>query len=508
MADAMTRLKLLWDQMGMSQRVIFLSLSGAILVTLLLFFTWLGKEDFVVLYSNLEPQDSAKVIEVLQKQNVAYKLGANGSVSVPAGSVNETRVKLAGEGVPSGGGSGYELFDNQGIGVSEFSQNVNFKRALEGELARSISSIQGVDKARVHIVLPQQALFEEERQEASASVVLELARVGTLRPAQVQAVQRMVASGVEGLAPENVTILDSFGNLISREYDEIAGLSSAQLDLKRQVETYLSRKAQGTLESVLGAGTSIVRVDAILDFEKVERTREVIDPENAVILSEQRDQVTKENEGETSESSTTNYEFNRMVENILGSTGNISKLNVAILIDGSYTQGADGKPVYQPRSSQELDGYRKVVENIVGLDSERGDRIEVLNVKFHEPSLPASSGFLSSPLMDKVPSILNKLLFIAALLLLFAIFRKMGVKLVESVSVEAGKAQVVGATSPASRIRPDGSSNDEYVDALDPNDINQDAKRKIKMEEQAKSLAIEKPEEVARLIKTWMTTKS
>ncbi len=504
MADTITKFRELWNQMGTSQRLIFLSLSGAILVTLLLFFTWLGREDYTLLYSNLSTQDSARVIELLQKKNVEYRVTNGGSgIMVQASRLGEMKVVLAGEGLPTGGITGYELFDNQGIGVSEFTQNLNFRRALEGELARSIGTLNGVEKARVHLVIPKPALFKEDRQEPSASVVLNLARPGALRADQVQAVQRLVASSVEGLTSEQVTILDSFGTLLTREFGgEVAGLSSAQLELKQEVEIYLARKAQGTLESVLGAGAALVRVNAELDFEQVERTREVVDPEFAVVLSEQRDQTTRENDGENTESSTVNYEFNRMVENIIGSTGTVKKLSVAVLIDGTYTE-EEGASEYVPRSPQELEGYRKVVENIVGLESERGDKIEVLNVRFSDTSLPeGGGGFMGGGIMQKLPGLTNRLLFIAALLFLLATLRKMGGQLADSVSRAIPTSAGSGAEGVAG-----GSRNSVDAEDLVGQDTLSQAERQMKMEEQAKALAMEKPEDVAQLVKTWMQAK-
>ena len=323
MANMMTRLRELWDVMGSSQKVLFASLTGAVLLTLILFFTWLGREDFTLLYSNLEPSESARVIEILQKRSVDYRvtMGGNG-IMVPAARVGELKVLMAGEGLPTGGVTGYELFDGQGLGVSEFTQNINYRRALEGELSRSIASISAVEKARVHLVIPKQALFQDEQQDPTASVIVNLVRPGALRAEQVQAVQRLVSGSVEGLAPDNVTLLDSFGTLLSREGgSDAAGLSSAQLEIKQEVESYLGRKAQSTLESALGMGTALVRVNAELDFERVELTREVVDPETSAVLSEQRNQSSNEGDGAVTESSTVNYEFNRMVESIIGSTG-------------------------------------------------------------------------------------------------------------------------------------------------------------------------------------------
>ncbi len=491
----MTRLRELWELMGTSQKVLFASLSGAVLLTLIVFFTWLGREDFTLLYSNMAPEESARIIEILQKRNVDYRVTMSGNgIMVPAARVGELKVTMAGEGLPTGGVTGYEIFDGQGLGVSEFTQNINYRRALEGELSRSISSISAVVKARVHLVIPKQALFRDEQQQPSASVILNLIRPGALRAEQVQAVQRLVSGSVEGLSPENVTLLDSFGTLLSREGgSDVAGLSSAQLEIKQEVESYLGRKAQSTLESALGMGTALVRVNADLDFERVERTREVVDPETSAVLSEQRNQSTNEGGGEATESSTVNYEFNRMVESIIGSTGGVKKLMVAVMIDGVYSTDDAGEVTYAPRNAQELEGYRKIVENIVGLSKERGDKIEMLNVRFQEPVLPEPGGMAG--ILDSAPSLLNKVLVVLALLFLLGTFRKLSGQLVSGLPA----SRVVSGEAKASSSRGGGSAAAAIGDK---------AGRGLEVEEQARALALDKPEEIAQLVRTWMHARS
>lgn len=497
MANMMARMRELWELMGTSQKVLFLSLAGAVLATLLIFFTWLGREDYTLLYSNLGPEESARVIEQLQKKNVDYRVSSGGNgIMVPAGMVGELKVLMAGEGLPTGGVSGYELFDNQGLGVNEFTQNINYRRALEGELSRSISTINGVEKARVHLVMPKQALFREDQREPSASVVVNLLRPGALRPDQVQAVQRLVAGSIEGMQPDQVTLLDSFGTLLSRDGgSDAVGLTSSQLEIKQDVETYLARKAQGTLESVLGPGAAIVRVNAELDFEQVERTHEVVDPETSAVLNEQRNQSSNEGDGQVTESSTTSYEFNRMVESIVGSTGGIRKMTVAVLIDGVYSESETGEVTYTPRNAQELEGYRKVVENIVGLESSRGDKIEMLNVRFQETEMPEASAVTG--ILDKAPPILNKLLVVIALLFLLGTFRKLSGQLVTGLP---GSRESSRGFNVAMEQASEGGSASEGISGQ--------VSKSLEMEEQARALALERPEDIAQLVRTWMHARS
>lgn len=499
MASTFARMRELWGLLGTSQRVVFLSVAGAVLATLLIFFAWLGREEYTLLYSDLGPEESARVIELMQKRNVEYRITNGGSgLMVPASQIGELKVAMAGEGLPTGGIAGYELFDDQGLGVSEFTQNLNYRRALEGELARSIGTISGIEKARVHLVMPKPALFKNEQQPTTASVVLNLARPGALRADQVEAIQRLVAGSVEALTPDQVTILDSFGTLLSRDgTNDVSGLSSAQLEIKQEVENYLSRKAQSTLESVLGGGTALVRVNADLDFEKVERTREVVDPETSAIVNEQRNQMQRESDGETSESSTVQYQFNRMVENIVGATGTIRKLTVAVLIDGVYSEGTDGAPQYAPRSAQELEGYRKIVENIVGLDGARGDKIELLNVRFQENVPPAGGGV--GMWLEHAPQLFKGLLVVLALVFLMFTFRRLSGQLVAGLAGTPRAGREAGRGGEPSRSGAGGSAA-EGVGGL--------ASNAIEMEQQARALALEKPEDIAQLVRTWMHARS
>jgi flagellar M-ring protein FliF len=499
------KMRELWGQLEAGQKIILLSLSGAMIVTLVVFFAWLGQEDFTLLYSNLSPEESSRVIESLQKRGVDYRVSSGGAgVMVPARQVSELKVFMAGEGIISNGPVGYEIFDNQGIGVSEFTQNLNYQRALEGELSRSIGGLRGVETARVHLVIPKPALFKEERKNPTASVVLELGRPGLFDRGQVDAVQRMVSSSVEGLEANQVVVLDNFGTLLSGESnDDVAGLSNTQLELKQKVESYLAGKAQSSLEEVMGYGRALVRVNADLDFEQVESTREIVDPEVSAVISEVRSAETDEATGGNIESSTVNYEFNRVVENIIGSVGTVDRLSVAVLLDGKYEEDEEGNAVYQPLEQATLDGYRKIVESIVGYDVDRGDKIEVLNMPFDNlPMVVTEKGIFGLPVPRNVSNIVNRVLFFAGLGFLLLLFRKMGIRMAESlgrmpVAAAAGVEEIKEVVAP--------KKEREHLENADWDDLMSDqAYKDLHMEEQAKNLAMDKPEEIAQLVRTWM----
>ena len=260
---------------------------------------------------------------------------------------------------------------------------------------------------------------------------------------------------------------------------------------------------------MLGSSKALVRVNAKLDFEQVDRTREIVDPEVTAVLSEQRNATTREADGENIETSTTNYEFNRMVENIIGATGTIQKLTVAVMIDGNYS-GAGEEVQYAPRSPQELEGYRKIIENIVGLDAERGDKIEVMNVQFSDNALPETAGgLMNNPLLKKLPDFLNKILFVVALFFLLITFKKMAGQLVENLTLPGMAGAGAGDRSAGGGGGLPGNAVEEELiieDMVDAAAVAQ-SERQLKMEEQAKAMAIEKPEEVAQLVKTWMSAR-
>jgi flagellar M-ring protein FliF len=501
MGNAMKQIQKLWSQLETGQRVIFFAVLSAVLLTLVIFFTWLGSEDYTQLYSNLSPEETSRVIEVLQSRSVDYRLTGGGSgVTVPGSRIAEMRVEMAKQGIPDSGVVGYEIFDEQGLGVSEFTQNLNYSRALEGELSRSITLLRGIDQARVHLVIPKPALFKEDRRDPSASVVLGLSRPKGVAGAQVMAIQQMISSAVEGLEDGNVTVLDGYGNLLSREEeDELTGLSNSQLALKQDVESYLSRKAENTLESVLGSGSAIVEVNADLDFEKVERTSEIVDPESATILSEVRTEEKSDETGQSTESSTVNYEFNRTVESVIGSVGGIRNLSVAILVDGKYAEDDDGQMAFSALGPRELEGYRKIVENIVGFSPDRGDRIEILSVPFQQAPLPvAETGILAWPIFQDIPGLIQKIIFMAGMLFLLLILRNIAGKL-SSEEVSTRTAAPEPALQPAaSTPQENPASWDELV--------SEKAQQDMMLEEQARALAMEKPEEIAQLVRTWIHT--
>lgn len=296
-------------------------------VALIMLITWANQPTFGVLFSNLEAQDASKIIDKLKAQSVPYQIGDGGkALLVPKDKVYELRLQLAGQGLPQTSVVGYEIFDKPSFGMTDFTQKVNFKRALEGELEKTILQLDEVEGANVHIVIPEKALFESEQKKTTASVFLKMKDGAHLSMEEIGGVQRLVAASVEGLDAGDVTIVDSRGNLLSQKTDGLEALTSAQYDMQGKVESYLSAKAQTMLDGVLGPGNAIVRVNAQLDFSQAQKTTEAFDP-NTVVLSEQNMQEHSSVPGDTSSNNSlrtntvTNYDVGKTVEKIVGTMG-------------------------------------------------------------------------------------------------------------------------------------------------------------------------------------------
>jgi flagellar M-ring protein FliF len=338
----MAAVRQIWERLTLNQRLLMGTIGGAFVLAVVLFMSWARQPDYTVLYANVAPEDAGEIVDQLQSQGIPHKLSDGGrTILVPSKHVYESRLDLAVQGLPESGSVGYEIFDRTGLGVTDFVQRLNYQRALEGEIGRSIQSLNEVRSARVHIVLPEESLFVADQKEATASVVLRLR--GSLSQGQVSGITRLVAASVEGLLPVNVTVVDTFGNLLSRpnEGDSFAAVSSRQHELKTQVEGHLRQKVTTMLEGVLGRGKVVAQIDADLDFERIERTVESYDSDTPAVRSEQRIKGSEE-EGAKSENILTNYELSKTLEHIVSPVGGIQKLTAAVLVDGVYEIGEDG----------------------------------------------------------------------------------------------------------------------------------------------------------------------
>ena len=397
-----------------------------------------ARSDYAVLYNDLSAQDAGKIAEKLKEIKVQYKLEDGGStILVPKDQVYETRIQLASEGLPESNMVGYEIFDNTNLGMSDFVQKLNYRRAMEGELARTINSLEEVKSSRVHIVIPEKALFKEDQKEPTASVTLQLKPGKTISNASILGIQNLIAKSVEGLNPDNVTIIDNRGKIISQEAidkNSIAGLTASQQQMQMQTDQYLTQKVQSMLDNVLGAENSSAKVTSDLNFTQIERTITDYDPNRQVVRSEQniteKSQATDSlnfpavNSSKDQSNTITNYEIPQTVERIINEVGNINRITVSVLVNGK-TQIVEKNGTktleYTPRTPEELEQLTLAVKNAVGFDPLRNDQISVLNVPFdnsyYEELLKENKPV---PFMEKPEN--QKLILLLAIILISIFF--------------------------------------------------------------------------------------
>ncbi len=437
-----------WTDKSMAQRILL----GGLLVSLLIAFFgmifWMNKVDYRVLYSQLYQEDASSVVNYLQKENIPYQITDSGTtIMVPSDMVYEARLKLAGEGSLHGQGIGFELFDENKIGQTNFVQGINYQRALQGELSRTISELSEVDNARVHLVLPNKSLFVEEQAPPSAAIMLKLKGGRSLGPQQVQAIVNLVSTSVEGMTPEHITLADSRGKILyePKTDTDIAGLSSTQLEYQMGMQRNLEQRIEQLLLPIVGPGRVIARVNADLDFDRTTIRKEIFDPKSAVVRSEVKSEEESKGsanvdggtpdpnyQGENDRtaagtaqesirtSSTTNFDINKEEQQIISQVGSVKRLSVAVLVDGKYTQQQDGTYAFEPLAAEQMEQIRQLSQRAVGFDETRGDAIEVSSISFGEPI-----GAEQPPLLDVASryfQLLGKPLLNTLIILLFLLF--------------------------------------------------------------------------------------
>jgi flagellar M-ring protein FliF len=381
-----------FNRLTSSQKIMLGSVTAAVIIVIVLLVNVLNRPSFAMLYSNLNPEDASKIVVKLKERNVPYQLEDGGkSVLVPKLQVYDLRLAFAGEGLPQSSVIGYEIFDRTNLGVSDFVQRINYRRALEGEIARTILKLDEVEGARVHIVVPDKALFKEDEKSATASVVLKLKSSKPLKREIIQGIAHLVSSSVEGLESNDVTIVDSKGLMLSEnsKQNSLTSLSSTQYEMQQKIETYLSNKAQSLVEGAIGTGNVKVQVNAELDFRQVDRTLEQYDPEKTAIRSEQ---VSEEKSAmsdslppSSRSSAVTNYEVNKSIEHIVESVGAVKRLSVAAMVNGNKkTTEKEGQKTseYIPRTSEEMNQLTDIIKRAVGFSLQRGDEVSVVNMQF------------------------------------------------------------------------------------------------------------------------------
>lgn len=388
-------------------------------VLLLVFFAFLilrvSAPNMELLYRDLSPADASQIVNRLEDQQVQYQLLNGGTeILVPADQVNRMRLSMAENGLPAGGSVGYEVFDNSdGFGATSFEQNINHVRALEGELARTIASIQSIQQARVHLVLPKRQMFSRETQEASASIAVKMAG-GELKPEQVVAIQHLVSAAVPQLQPSKVSIIDERGRLLARgdgEQQSSTFLTQTADEMRIRTESRLRNTIEDLLSRSLGYGEVRAEVAVEMNFNKITTADERFNPDERVIRSSQtieENSTNSETEGtdpvtlqnnlpdpnlggaggpgtqsqETRSEETVNYEISKTTTTQIKEIGEISRVTVAVLVDGTYTTDENGEQLYQERSPEDLEKIAALVRSAIGYDPQRSDQVEVINMQF------------------------------------------------------------------------------------------------------------------------------
>lgn len=485
----------MFSKFSINQRMIILVALAGSIAGLIAIMLWTQQPDMQVLFTHLGSEDAAAIIDKLKETKVPYETTGGGStVLVPSDQVHDLRLQLATQGLPHGGGVGFEIFDKTSIGMSEFVQKLNYRRALQGELARTIAQMPEVERARVHLAIPERRLFASEQEKARASVIVTLRGGQQLSPSQVQGVIHLVSSSVEGLQSRDVTVVDGHGRLLSATAtDETAGLTNTQLDYQRSIEKDIETRIQTMLERIVGPNKAVVRVSSVVDFRKVETTEERYDPNSQVVRSEQRGQEksngtngvsggvpgvqsnvppgTDLEPAQTSSSNsqtkneTVNYEISRTVSKIVEPVGAIKQLSVAVLVDGVYEAAKAGEgqageaPAaarkYTPRSEEELKRIEDIVKKAMGFSAERQDQVQVVNVQFgneSEEPQAATTEAASEGLKPWMPYLrygVGILLFAVILLFVVRPLLAMLGTATEQLQAEASMAELPGGTASA-----------------------------------------------------------
>lgn len=433
--------------------MVLVLLSAGIFISIVI---WICSPDYQVLYASLDSEDAGSIISYLKENRIQYKISDSGNnILVPKEKVYEMRMELASRGLPQGTGVGFEIFDNSNIGMSEFAQNINYQRALQGEIARTINQFDEIDGTRVHIVMPSKSIFRDYEDPSSASVIVRLKRGRKLSKNKVESIVHLLSSSVPGLKPQNVTVVDNNGNMLTntRSQSGFESFSQDQLDYQEKIEKKYQDRVKSMLETALGPSKAVVRVSCLLDFKKQEKTEELYYPENRVVRSEQHynemstnreltasgvPSVTQEssgknektpsiNEGYQKKDQTINYEIGKVTSHTIEPVGEIKRLSVAVVVDGTYREIVDEKGnttvEYVARTKEEMDKLKNIIMRAVNFDDQRGDKVEIVNIPFetsktNDSQTDETDGFGTS-MISKYSSYLK---YVAAGIILLMIF--------------------------------------------------------------------------------------
>ncbi len=432
------------------------SIAGTLLASIVFFIILIVRThepEMGLLFSQIDPSDGGKIIDRLRSMNIPMEVkGESNQIYVPVDQISRLRMELATDGLPAGGTIGYEIFDKTDVlGTTHALMDINFLRATEGEIAKSIRTIQGVHSVRVHLVIPKRELFTQEKSSPSASIVIKMKGASRLSVNQVLSIQHLVASAVPDLSLDKISIIDDKGTLLAKGQDrtEFGGDSAAgQQETRHDFEGKLSRSIESLLERTLGPGRARAEISAELDFDKITSTSIEFNPEGQVARSTQNssegsngneasaaDAITVQNalpevaagggnqskNQATRTDENTSFEISNTTRTHIKESGSVKRLSIAVLVDGTYKKGADGKDAYSPRAAEEITQITDLVKTAVGFKEDRGDTIKIVNMRFSETIVPDEKVDLLTKVTDAIfrPKTLELLMLLGVGILLF-----------------------------------------------------------------------------------------
>jgi len=519
-----------WQRIGINQRITIILMLLAIFGSLVAVGFWARRPEYVLLYSRLEGSDAAEIMAKLKEQDISCKFsGTQSAVLVASKDLDRARLNLASEGLPRSDSVGFEIFDENSFGMTSFTQKINHTRAVQGQLARNIASLDEIERARVMIAVPEEELFAAKQKEVKASITLRLRSGSSLSNSKVSAIKHLVAAAVPGLEARNITIIDTAGNLLSRSTgsDTVAGLTDEQLALQAAKEKHLTTKVQSMLETVLGPGKAIVRVSADLNFERVERSEEKIDPDSAVVVDESSE--TEESTGPLAQTASgapgtaanvsvsqtapnvpavaaskksrekinNTYDFDRTTSRTVSEVGNIKRLSVAVFIAQRHEGKGDQKK-YVARPTEELKVIEGIVKSAVGFTETpaRQDQVTVAEIPFDTSVSEKSVADMESAEHREMVVSLVKLGSTCGIILIVLLFFRSFLKKSPAEYFSVPLPPVDRMALPPGGQGALASGEARPVNYPGGNEGAQD---------DVGRMAVEQPEQVAQIVKDWMS---
>ena len=529
-----------WQLLGINQRISVVLAGGVLLIGLAFLAVWGNRTDYALLYGKLDDAEAAKVVSYLDGAKVPYQT-SHGSIYVSTDKVYVTRMQLASRGIPQNGGVGFEIFDKPNFGISDFVQRANYLRAVQGELARTISQLEQVETARVMIVMPENRLLTDNQKPPTASVFVKLKSIDALAPAAVNSIRFLVANSVEGLKPNHVSVVDHRGNVLSADTDtdSASGIASAHIEMRRNLELYLAKKAESMLERVLGPGQAVVRVAAEVNLDTTTRTEEKFDPDGSVPrITTQTDETTDTTNGgaggvpgistngatetnvtfatagslgkNTTKKKTTDtqYEINKTVNNVIQGAGSLTWVTAAVFV-AAKMEGTGAERKATPRSKEELEKLRRIVQSALGL-SANGDAAMKGDITLEEMPFNDQLGIELTQQLDsqqKVEfwwengkSVLWIGLALAALLLFWRGFNRTSVESIP-VGVPLGQLGLIGKNGGGSNGNGNGKGNGSHGA---PTDWPAPAEAPVVSIEVINQLVRENPHNLTQSVRGWL----